>query len=276
MESRYLPGPEDIAGLDTEAIRKHFLMEQLMQADEIRMHYLHSDRLIAGGIMPARQSAILSTAPALKAAFFLERREAGIINVGGIGLIQADDREYRLEYQDGLYLGLGTQHLRFSSVDPASPAQFYLLSTPAHRREASCQLERKQASAVRAGANGSANNRTIYKYIFPGGIRSCQLVMGLTELEEGSVWNTMPPHTHSRRSEVYFYFDLPADQRVVHFLGEPTKTRHVLVANHDAVVSPPWSIHAGCGTARYSFIWGMAGENLDYADMDACETKQLR
>jgi 4-deoxy-L-threo-5-hexosulose-uronate ketol-isomerase len=212
----------------------------------------------------------------LRANFFLERREMGIINVGGKGTILADDKSYELAKMDCLYLGKGVKEVAFSSIDANEPAVFYALSAPAHQAYPTTYLQQASAFSAQMGSLETANDRKIIRYIHKDGIQSCQLVMGLTILSTGSVWNTIPPHTHDRRMEVYFYFDVADDQRVFHYMGEPQETRHIVVANHEAVLSPTWSIHAGSGTKNYSFIWGMAGENLDYADMDLIAVKDIK
>ena len=218
--------------------------------------------------MPTDKPIGLGNPPELRADYFLERREIGIINVGGPGKITADTASFTLNKLDCLYLGKGTKTVAFSSASPNNPALFFLLSAPAHRSCPNTFMAAADANPNRLGSAATANDRTIYKYIHPDGIESCQLVMGLTVLESGSVWNTMPPHTHDRRMEVYCYFDIPEGQRVLHLMGEPSETRHLWINNHQAVISPPWSIHAGCGTMAYAFIWGMAGENQSFTDMD--------
>ena len=226
--------------------------------------------------MPLEQKLDLENYPELRANFFLERREIGIINVAGAGTIIAGGNNYQLNKLDCLYLGKGVQDVSFSSAEPGNPAVYYILSAPAHAVYPAALVTNQQAAKVNTGETSTANKRIINKYIYADGIKSCQLVMGLTILQEGSVWNTMPPHVHDRRMEAYFYFDLPAGQRVIHFMGQPDETRHITVSNYEAVVSPPWSIHSGSGTANYSFIWGMAGENMDYTDMDAVDIKDIK
>jgi 4-deoxy-L-threo-5-hexosulose-uronate ketol-isomerase len=275
MEVRFSGSPKETACMSTEELRTNFLVTDLMQAGRLHSVYTHFDRMIIGGTQPAGEALALSTDPELKAAFFLERREIGIINVGGEGIVQADDETFVLNKMDCLYLGKGTRSISFSSSG-SSPAQFYFLSAPAHASYPKQLMKKDQASPVSIGDQATANRRTIYKYIHAEGIQSCQLVMGLTVLAEGSVWNTMPAHTHTRRMEAYFYFDVQPNQRVVHLMGEPTQTRHLMVGNAEAVISPPWSIHSGCGTANYSFIWGMGGENYTYTDMDPVDIGQLR
>ena len=269
MEVRYESSRRETAAMNTEELRNNFLIPALMQPGKVQLVYSHYDRMIVGGAVPAGSELTLDTHPELKAAFFLERRELGIINVGGPGTVHADGEAFPLEKLDGLYVGKGVQRVTFTSADAANPARFYLLSAPAHAAFPTRRCSSAEAAPVTLGDAATSNRRTIYKYIHADGIQSCQLVMGLTRLDTGSVWNTMPPHLHSRRMEVYFYFDVPEGQRVFHLMGEPQQTRHLVVANHDALISPPWSIHAGCGTSNYGFIWGMAGENRDYTDVDA-------
>jgi 4-deoxy-L-threo-5-hexosulose-uronate ketol-isomerase len=276
MEVRYHNSPKETAQMNTDQLRSQFLIENLMIANEVKLVYSHYDRVIIGGCMPLEQETVLPNPDPLKAEYFLERREIGIINIGGKGQITADGTSYSLDCLDCLYLGKGTKTVGFKSLDSKNPAKFYLLSAPAHASYPVQQMTKEQASPVDMGTLQTANNRTIYKYIHADGLKSCQLVMGLTILKEGSVWNTMPAHTHDRRMEAYFYFDLPADHVVLHLMGQPQETRHLVVKNHDAIISPPWSIHAGCGTSNYSFIWGMAGENYVYTDMDAVKIIELK
>lgn len=276
MEIRFHNSREETKRMDTQELRKNFLIEKGIQDDKLKLVYSHYDRLIIGGAKPVVQKLPLENKPELRADYFLERRELGIINVGGAGLVEADGKSFNLARLDCLYLGKGTKEVVFSSKDFMHPAVFYLLSAPAHAAYPNTKYTKEQASPAVMGDPPSANKRTIYKYIHQKGIQSCQLVMGLTVLENGSVWNTMPAHTHTRRTEVYFYFDVPNNERVFHFMGEPEETRHILVPNYGAVISPPWSIHAGCGTASYAFIWGMAGENTDYADMDKVAVSELK
>lgn len=276
MEIRFQQSPKETSEMNTEELRQAFLINELMNNDAIRLVYSYYDRLIIGGIKPIQQKLILEADKELRADYFLERREAGIINVGGNGKIHVDDTTYNLNKLDCLYIGKGSKQIIFESDDASTPAIFYLLSAPAHTTYPTTIFTKEQASPTIIGASATANERTIYKYIHADGIKSAQLVMGLTILKSGSVWNTMPAHTHTRRTEAYFYFDVPHDQRVFHFMGEPTQTRHLVIANHNAVVSPPWSIHSGCGTSNYGFIWGMAGENYTYTDMDALSIKDLK
>lgn len=268
MQVLYTSSPPETASMNTESLRKQFLLERLFEPDKIHLTYSHFDRMIVGGIMPVDDLIRLDAPAELRAGFFLERRELGIINVGGSGKVITGSTEYVLNKLDCLYLGKGIADVQFTSLSPDDAARFFLLSAPAHRVCPSRFMPAAEANPNQLGATATANARTIYKYIHPDGIESCQLVMGLTVLENGSVWNTMPPHTHDRRMEVYCYFDVPEGQRVLHLMGQPEETRHLWIANHQAVISPPWSIHAGCGTMAYAFIWGMAGENQSFADMD--------
>jgi 4-deoxy-L-threo-5-hexosulose-uronate ketol-isomerase len=243
---------------------------------EINLTYTLYDRMIVGAAQPLANELKLENYPELRAEYFLERREMGIINVAGNGAVTADGQEFQVNKMDCLYLGRGVKSVTFKSDDAAAPAVFYILSAPAHAVYPTSKMTQEEAVKVSAGHASTANLRTINKYIHAEGIKSCQLVMGLTILNTGSVWNTMPAHSHNRRMEAYFYFDLPADQRVIHYMGKGDETRHILMKNYDAVVSPPWSIHSGSGTASYNFIWGMAGENQDYTDMDALAITDLR
>lgn len=276
METRYAISPKEAMGMNTTELRANFLIENLMVDDAINFIYSHYDRAIVGGVKPVNQQISLPTYNALKATYFLERREIGIINVSGTGSIHADGETFTIDKLGCVYLGKGTKEVSFSSENPENPAVFFLLSSPAHRDFPNRQFSKEDASPVELGAVETANQRTIYKYIHNDGINSCQLVMGLTVLKNGSIWNTMPAHVHDRRMEAYFYFDVQESQRVFHLMGQPQETRHMVVANHEAILSPPWSIHAGAGTSSYSFIWGMAGENKDFTDMDFVEIKELR
>lgn len=276
MEVRFQNSPKETAGMNTEELRRNFLIEELMVDDAIKLVYSHYDRVIIGGVKPVAETLSLQTHPELRAEYFLVRRELGIINIGGDALVEAGDESFQIKRLDALYIGKGVKNVNFRSVDKAHPALLYLLSAPAHMSYPTRKLTKEEASPTSMGETATANKRSIYKYIHSEGLQSCQLVMGLTILEQGSVWNTMPSHTHTRRMEAYFYFDVPENQRVFHFMGEPQQTRHLLVANHQAIISPPWSIHSGCGTASYGFIWGMAGENYTYTDMDAAPLNELR
>ncbi|MDO3625434.1 5-dehydro-4-deoxy-D-glucuronate isomerase [Mucilaginibacter sp. BT774] len=268
--------PDDFKTYQTALIRERFLIDDLIESDQINCIYTHYDRMIIGAAKPVTKSLELKTYPNLRSKYFLERREIGIINIAGDGEVLADGQTFTVNKLDCIYIGKGTEYVTFSSKDPANPALFYLLSAPAHAFHPTSIMTNAEAAKVNAGDASTANRRTINKYIHMDGIKSCQLVMGLTILQEGSVWNTMPAHTHDRRMEVYFYFDLPAGQKVFHYMGQGDETRHITVNNNEAIVSPPWSIHSGSGTASYSFIWGMAGENLDYTDMDIINIPDIK
>lgn len=276
MKIRFHNSPEETRHMDTDQLRKNFLVQNLVKDDAVQLTYSHYDRMIIGGAKPVNKILSLPNHPELRADFFLERRELGIINVGGPGVIIADKKEYRINKLDCVYLGKGTRDVKFKSDHKKEPALLYLLSSPAHHAYPGKLMKKEKASPVVLGDAATANKRTVYKYIHLDGIKSCQLVMGLTVLEPGSVWNSIPPHTHTRRMEVYFYFDVPAGHRIMHFMGEPQQTRHLILANHEAVISPPWSTHYGCGTSHYGFIWGMAGENLVYTDMDPAPVETLK
>ncbi len=276
MEIRFQNSPKETKTMDTAELRENFLVQQLLQDDNIKLVYSHYDRVIVGGVKPVNKTIALPNHPELKAEYFLERRELGIINIGGAGTVIAAGKEYNLDKLDCVYLGKGTNNVEFKSNAAGNPALFYLLSAPAHHSYPNTLMTKENASPVNLGETATSNKRTIYKYIHLDGIKSCQLVMGLTVLEAGSVWNSVPPHTHTRRMEVYFYFDIPAEQRVFHFMGEPQETRHIVIDNHEAVISAPWSMHFGCGTANYGFIWGMAGENQLFTDMDPAPIAGLK
>jgi 4-deoxy-L-threo-5-hexosulose-uronate ketol-isomerase len=268
--------PDDFKTYRTEQIRDRFLLDNLVKADELNCVYTHYDRIIAGVAHPVNNSLKLKTYDNLKAEHFLDRREIGIINVAGAGCVSVDGETFTLNKMDCLYIGKGAVDVTFSAINPSEPPVFYVLSAPAHKTYPTVLMTIQDAEKVNAGDELTANKRTINKYIHTAGIQSCQLVMGLTTLHTGSVWNTMPPHVHDRRMEAYFYFDIPAGQRVFHFMGEATETRHILIDNYNAVISPPWSMHSGAGTSNYSFIWGMGGENLDYTDMDTIGIENIR
>ena len=262
--------------MDTAQLRQNFLIEPLFTANQFRWVLSFFDRYLTGGVMPLDGPVTLNAPDQLKAAYFLERRELGIINVGGPGRVVADGVSYSLDYKEALYIGQGTQHVQFSSDTADAPAKFYLNSTPAHMTYPTRKVSRADADVVELGSMETANHRTINKLLVNSVLPTCQLQMGMTELKPGSVWNTMPAHTHDRRMEVYFYFEVPAGQSVCHFMGQPQETRHIWMQNEQAVISPNWSIHAGAGTSNYTFIWGMAGENLDYGDMDFCAITDLK
>jgi len=268
MQIRFQNSPVETSKMSTEELRNNFLIQNLMKPGAIELVYSHYDRMIIGGVVPLKESISLPNEGELKAAYFLERRELGIINVGGPGIVTADGIDYEISRLESVYLGKGTSNVSFSSVDADAPAYFYLLSTPAHMSYPNRKMTKEEAAPVNLGDIATSNKRTIYKYIHNDGIASCQLVMGLTVLEAGSVWNSVPPHTHTRRMEAYFYFDVHPDHRVMHFMGEPQETRHLVIANNEVAISAPWSMHFGVGTASYGFIWGMAGENKEFTDMD--------
>jgi 4-deoxy-L-threo-5-hexosulose-uronate ketol-isomerase len=276
MDMRYAPHPDQVKTFTTEQLREHFLIERLFVPGTIQLVYSHIDRIITGGACPAKEPLALTGDPkTLGAAFFLERREMGVVNVGGPGKITVEGEVYPMQKLDGLYIGLGTKDVSFESDDPAQPAHFYLSSTPAHAAYPTAHIPLSQADPLHLGDIEHSNERTIYKYIHPDGVKSCQLVMGVTLLEPNNMWNTMPAHTHARRMEVYFYFDIAEENVVFHLMGEPDETRHVIMRNEQAVISPSWSIHSGMGTGNYAFIWAMAGENQTFSDMDAVHMAQL-
>lgn len=275
MEVRYAPDPSRFERMNTAEIRQHFLIEDLFILGQIKLVYWHTDRLIIGSVTPADAPLALEAGRELAANYFAERREIGVINIGGEGQITVDGVTYNLGKKDTLYIGRGSRPIEFSSVTATSPASFYLISLPAHQTYPT-QLARAEAvEAVALGSPAEANQRRLYKVIHPEGIQSCQLVMGFTQLAEGSIWNTMPAHTHERRSEVYLYFDLAADAVVFHLLGQPSETRHLVVRNGQAALSPSWSIHSGAGTKNYTFVWAMGGENQAFSDMDAVKMEGL-
>jgi len=276
METRYANHPDDSKKYDTSELRKHYLQEKIFEADEINLTYSHVDRIIFGGAMPVDEKLSLKAAEELRADYFLQRREMGAINVGGSGAIILDGTEYKLDKYEGIYIGMGTKEIEFISFDKNSPAKFYINSVPAHKSYPTVKIDRSTAVTANLGSQENMNKRTIYKFIHPDVCESCQLAMGVTMLTEGSGWNSMPCHTHERRMEVYFYFDLPEDQRVFHLMGQPQETRHIVIGNDQAVISPSWSIHSGIGTSNYTFIWGMCGENKTFDDMDNLETKDLK
>lgn len=273
--TQYAVHPEDSKKYDTEALRNHYLIRDLFIKDQIQLVYSMYDRYIVGGVNAVSKSLSLESFRQLKSDYFLERRELGIINVGNKASVTADGKEYQLENKEALYIGRGIKEVTFHPSS-AGESYFYFNSAPAHTSYPVRKVSLDEAETVELGSLENSNHRTIRKLIVNTVLPSCQLQMGLTELKPGSVWNTMPAHTHDRRMEAYFYFDLKEDQAVCHFMGEPQETRHLWVKNREAVLSPPWSIHSGAGTTNYSFIWGMAGENLDYSDMDIVSPKELR
>lgn len=271
---QYAVHPDHFRHFDTESIRTHFLVEHLFLPDQITHTYTHYDRLIIGGAMPVHQPLTLTSIDELKANYFLERRELGIINVGDEGRVRADGEEYILQHKEALYISRGTREVVFMP-SPGQPL-YYFNSAPAHTAYPTRRITLAEAETVQLGSLEQCNQRIIRKLMINTVLPTCQLQMGLTELQPGSIWNTMPPHTHDRRMEAYFYFNVAPGQAVCHFMGQPQETRHVWVHNHQAVISPPWSIHSGAGTSHYAFIWGMAGENLDYSDMDGVKPDELR
>lgn len=286
MEIRSAVSPKDVKHYTTDRLREEFLIEDLFVRDEMKLVYSHIDRIITGGVVPIK-AIPLASGQELKADYFLQRRELGIINIGALGRVTVDEKPYILDYKDGMYIGMGAKEVVFESLDSKNPAKFYFNSAPAHVTYPTVLIKPsgeasedvviiKAENKVELGTLEESNHRTICKYILPGQVESCQLVMGMTKLESGSVWNTMPCHTHDRRMEVYLYFDMPKDALVMHYMGEANETRHIVTRNEQAVLSPSWSIHAGSGTQAYTFIWGMVGENQDFSDMDAIEMKDLK
>ena len=275
-EMRYASHPADAKSYDTERLRAEYLFPDIMTEGEINLIYSAYDRLIVGGAVPTARPLTLDAIPPLRADRFLHRRELGIINVGGAGTVKAGDKEYRLDYQEALYLGKSDRDITFASDDAARPARFYFNSAPAHAEYPDKKITKADAVVVELGSLEESNHRVINKMIVNQVLPTFQLQMGMTELKPGSVWNTMPAHTHDRRMEAYFYFELPDDQAVCHFMGQPQETRHIWMRNRQAVISPQWSIHSACATHNYTFIWGMAGENMDYGDMDGCATTELK
>jgi 4-deoxy-L-threo-5-hexosulose-uronate ketol-isomerase len=276
MEVRYSPDEKGFKQMTTEELRETFLIK-LFEKDKITMVYSDIDRSITASAVPVKkQLELKASKKEMAAKYFAERREVGIINIGGKGSIVVDKKTYKMDYKDALYIGKGAKKIIFKSNSQKNPAKFYIASYPAHTEYPTTHAKFADATPVKLGSLETSNARTIYKYIYPDGIKSCQLVMGLTELETGSVWNTMPAHTHQRRSEVYMYFNLGKDDFVTHLLGKPDETRHIIVRDGEAVLSTSWSIHSGCGTRNYSFIWGMGGENQDFDDMDWIPTKEMK
>lgn len=275
-ELRYAAHPEDFKKYDTEKIRKEFLIENIFMPDEISLVYSLFDRYIVGGAMPVKQKIKLESPDELKAGQFLDRREMGIINVGGDAIIEASGNTYQLAYKEALYLGRGSKEVTFNSANPSKPAKLYINSAPAHRDYPSKKVTKADAEVVELGTMEASNHRVINKLLVNSVVPTCQLQMGMTELKAGSVWNTMPVHTHNRRMEAYFYFEVPEKQGICHFMGDPDETRHIWMKNDQAVLSPSWSIHSAAGTSNYTFVWGMAGENLDYGDMDVRQPDTLK
>jgi 4-deoxy-L-threo-5-hexosulose-uronate ketol-isomerase len=287
MELRTAASPRDVKNYDTDRLREEFLIQKVFREDEIYLVYSHIDRIITGSATPVTKKLVLTAGDELRAEYFLQRREMGVINIGGNGKITIDGKVYPVAHREGMYIGMGAKDISFESDDASKPAKFYINSAPAHRTCPTVLIKPegtpeegvvivKPENKVELGALESSNHRTICKYILPGQVESCQLEMGMTHLEPGSVWNSMPCHTHDRRMEVYLYFEIPEDALLMHFMGEPNETRHLIMRNEEAVISPSWSIHCGCGTCSYTFIWGMVGENQDFDDMDNCAMKDLR
>lgn len=273
---RYATHPDAAKSFDTAELRRHYLVESLFRPDMVSLTYSHVDRIVVGGAMPAAASLALQALKPIGTASFLDRRELGLINVGGPGRVSVDGTTYAIGQRDSLYVGMGGGEVWFESEHAGDPARFYLLSAPAHARCETRKIAPADAKKLALGAREAANVRTIHQTVHPEVCRSSQLSMGFTVLEPGSVWNTMPPHRHDRRCEIYFYFDLAPDARVIHLMGEPQETRHLVVANEQAVISPGWSMHSGAGTSNYAFVWAMAGDNQDYTDMDAIAMSDLR
>lgn len=275
-EVRYASHPDDVKQYDTTRLRQHFLVENLMVADQINMVYSMFDRIIAGGAVPVREELVLKTPEVLRADWFTQRRELGIINVGGTGVVKVGEEEFEIPYKEALYVGRGDRDVSFRSLDPEQPAHFYFNSALAHKETGIKHVTKQDAVVMNCGSLEESNKRTINRLLVKEVVPCCQLQMGMTELAPGSTWNTMPAHTHDRRMEVYFYFELPEKDAVCHFMGQPRETRHIWMHNEQAVISPQWSIHSACATRNYTFIWGMCGENDDYGDMDWCATEDLK
>ena len=275
-EIRHAAHPEDARGYDTARLRRDFLMERVFAADEVCMVYSMYDRMVVGGAMPVGEVLTLEPIDPLKADYFTQRREVGIYNIGGTGTVSVGDETFELHYKEALYVGRGDRSVTFASHDPSRPAKFYFNSATAHTAYPCRKVTKQDAVVAHMGSLETSNERNINKMLVNQVLPTCQLQMGMTELAPGSVWNTMPAHVHSRRMEAYFYFELPADQAVCHFMGEPQETRHIWMQNEQAVLSPEWSIHSAAATHNYTFIWGMAGENLDYGDQDFSEITDLK
>jgi 4-deoxy-L-threo-5-hexosulose-uronate ketol-isomerase len=272
----HLPDAHRARSLPTEALRSSFLVQGLFKPGAITLRHLDLDRVVLGGAVPAGASLVLEAPTSMAADYFAERRELGILNIGARGAITVDGRRYALVTRDVLYVGRGSKSIVLESDDAARPARFYIVSYPAHANHPTTHIAHASADATNLGSPERANCRRLAKYIHPAGVQSAQLVMGVTELMPGSVWNTMPSHTHARRSEVYLYFNLPNDAVVVHLMGEPAETRHLIVRDEEVVLSPPWSVHSGCGTSNYAFCWAMGGENQDFADMQAVDMGEIK
>ncbi|MDR0485064.1 MAG: 5-dehydro-4-deoxy-D-glucuronate isomerase [Alphaproteobacteria bacterium] len=268
MKERFEVSRQEVKRMTTAELRENFLIEVIFKEDTFIWEYSYYDRMIIGGIMPITKELSLPLGEEISCEYFLQRREIGVINIGGDGEIIVDGVNYNIANKDGIYIGCGVKEVIFKSLNKDNPSKFYFNSSPAHAKHETCKISLKDANKQHLGDIKNSNQRTIYQYIHPKVCKSSQLVMGLTILEEGNMWNTMPCHTHSRRMETYFYFNFQENSRVFHFMGEPTETKHLLIANEQAVISPSWSIHSGCGTSAYAFIWAMAGENQDFTDMD--------
>jgi 4-deoxy-L-threo-5-hexosulose-uronate ketol-isomerase len=276
MQQRYATSPEQIPGMDTAELRRRYLVEDLFVADQVSAVYTHHDRVVLAGAQPVTTTVALPTFPEIRSEFFFAHREGGIVNVGGRGTITVDGTSYDVGTGSCLYVGRGARVVAFASADGAQPARFYLVSAPAHTAYPTTFVEAGTGNVRELGDGVTSNRRTLNQYIHENGVRSCQIVMGVTTLHEGSMWNTMPAHTHDRRMEAYLYFDLPADARIVHLMGEPSETRHLVVGDCQAVISPSWSVHCGFGSASYSFVWAMAGENQSFDDMDGVPIAEMR
>lgn len=287
FDVRYANHPDDSKHYDTAELREKYLIEKLFGEDDILLTYSHQDRIIAGGAMPVKKTLSLGTFKELATAFFLERREMGVINIGGAGVITLDGKKWEIGHKEGIYIGMGTKEIEFSSVDGKNPAKFYINSSPAHKSYPTVKITKPVEGVIppegtrycvqrHLGDQIGINKRTINQFIIGDVCESCQLAMGMTELDPGNAWNTLPSHTHERRMEVYMYFEVPEDQAVIHLMGTPQETRHIIIHNEQAVISPSWSIHSGVGTHNYTFIWGMCGENQTYDDMDNIKTQDLK
>ncbi|MGG4412259.1 5-dehydro-4-deoxy-D-glucuronate isomerase [Niallia taxi] len=276
LATRYAIHPEDMKKYTTDELRNHFLVETIFEPGYVHLTYTHNDRMIFGGVTPAQNELTITLNKELGVEYFLERRELGIINIGGDGSVILDGEVYDMQKRDGLYVGKGTKEVIFRSENPENPAKLYINSTPAHHKYPTVKIDINKIEPLQAGEPGTLNERRIYQYVHPNVCESCQLQMGLTMLSPGSVWNTMPCHTHERRMEVYLYFDMEPETRVFHFMGQPAETRHLVMSNEQAAISPSWSIHTGTATNNYTFIWGMCGENITYTDMDHVKMEDLR
>ena len=276
LDVRHPVHNDDVKNYNTQTLRNHFLIEDIFVNDEINLTYSHFDRIIVGGAMPVKKALVLEAGKEIGAEFFLERRELGVINIGGKGKIIIDGVAYEMNAKDGLYVGMGAKEVKFESIDGDAPAKFYINSAPAHAYYPTELINMDRAKHVEMGSDEECNKRVIHQYVHPAVVKSCQLVMGMTELAPGSIWNTMPCHTHERRMEVYLYFNIADDALVFHMMGKPDETRHIVMRNEQAVISPSWSIHSGVGTKNYTFIWGMVGENQTFTDMDFVSVKDIK